>query len=176
METHGLQKGARVLTMALWVVAWASALYAGPLFEEGKALYGQERYKHATKALKGSLDKEKESSEAATLLLGECLIRLNKHKKAVAVLKDGAERHPESWEIHYRLGILQEEGGDRFGALEAFYQAAQLKPDDSPTTFRLGMAYDGTAQIEKALEMYRKLYHAGSPLAPKLLRTIQGMD
>jgi len=162
--------------MAFLVVAWSSTLYAGPLFEEGKALYGKEHYKSALKVLKKSLETEEDSDESVTLLLSDCFLRLKKRRKAVEVLKDGVKRHPESWEIHYRLGNLEEESGELFGALSAFFQASQLKPDDLPTTFRLGMAYDGTAQIEKALEMYRKLYRAGSPLAPKLLRIIQGMD
>ncbi|VFQ43805.1 tetratricopeptide repeat protein [Desulfoluna butyratoxydans] len=161
---------------ALLIAGWSSALYAGPLFNEGRTLYGKEQYKEASKVLKQSLEAEAESNESATLLLSDCYLRLKKRWKAVSVLKKGAERHPESWEIHYRLGNLQEETGDYFGALSAFYQASQLKPDDLPTTFRLGMAYDETAQMEKALEVYRKLHRAGSPLAPKLLRIIQGMD
>ncbi|SCY83839.1 tetratricopeptide repeat protein [Desulfoluna spongiiphila] len=176
MKSRGNRRWVCIWLAAFLVAGWSSALYAGPLFEEGKTLYGKEHFKDASKVLKQSLEVEKESDESATLLLSDCYLQLRKHWRAVGVLKKGATRHPESWEIHYRLGNLQEESGDYFGALSAFYQASLLKPDDLPTTFRLGMAYDETAQIEKALEIYRKLHRAGSPLAPRLLRTIQGMD
>ena len=152
------------------------SLFAGPLFDEGKALYMQEEYKKAAKVFKKSLKDEAENDESATLLLSQCYSNLNKNYKAVSVLKEGAKRHTDSWVIFYRLGNLQEDAGDLFAALAAFSQASILKPDDPMTTFRLGLAYDETAQIEKALEVYRRLHRAGSPLAPKLLNAIQGMD
>jgi len=176
MRSRGSRRWVCIGMAAFLVAGWSSTLFAGPLFEEARAQCGKEKYKSASKLLKQSLEKEEESEESATLLLSDCFLAMKKHRKAIDVLKKGATRHPESWEIHYRLGNLQDKSGDFFGALSAFYQASQLKPDDLPTTFRLGMAYDQTAQIEKAIEMYRKLHRAGSPLAPKLLRTIQGMD
>ncbi|WP_300672031.1 tetratricopeptide repeat protein [Desulfoluna sp.] len=176
MSLSGFCRGGRIALAMFIASAWTLPLHAGPLFDEGKALYGEKAYKHAAKVLNKSLAKEEEADTSTVLLLSDCYIKINKKSKAVDVLTEAAERHPDSWEVHYRLGNLQEEKGDRFGALSAFYQAAQLKPEDNTTLFRLGVAYDSTAQIEKALEMYRKLYRAGSPLAPKLLRTIQGMD
>jgi len=176
MNTHGFRMWSRAGLYAALAIVWATTLYAGPLFNEGKDLYGQDEYKKASKVLKKSLDEEAETDEWATLLLSDCYLELNKKSKAVSVLKKGAKRHPESWDIFFRLGNLQEETGDQFGALSAFMQASKLLPDDLTTTYRLGMAYDGTAQIEKALEVYRTLYNAGSPLAPKLLNAIQGID
>ena len=155
---------------------WSPSLYAGALFDEGKALFLQEEYKKAAKVFKRSLKEEAENDESVTLLLSECYSNLNKNYKAVSVLKEGAKRHTDSWVIFYRLGNLQEESGDLFGALASFSQASSLKPNDPMTSYRLGLAYDETAQIEKALEVYRTLYRAGSPLAPKLLNAIQGMD
>jgi tetratricopeptide (TPR) repeat protein len=176
MSTHGFRRWGRVSLAIFLVVVWSTSLCAGPLFDEGAALYGKKDYKKAAKVLKTSLDREEETDVSATLLLSECYIQVKKHTKAIEVLKEGASRHADNFEIHYRLGNLQEETGDLFGALSAFSRAFQLEPDDLTTVFRLGIVYDGTAQIEKALEMYRMLYRAGSPLAPKLLRAIQGMD
>ncbi len=168
-----------VKRVGVWIallVMGATPLYAGPLFDEGRYLCGDGQYKRAVKVLKRSLEREGESDESATLLLSDCYMKVKKRYRAVSVLKGGVSRHPQSWPLYFRLGALQEEDGDLFGALDSFIEASQLRPDDPTTTFRLGMAYDGTAQIEKALERYRTLYRAGSPLAPTLLNAIQGMN
>lgn len=167
--------GAACLGAAL-LMGWTGILSAGPLFDEGTSLHGKKAYKEAAKVLNRSVDQEEGSGEPATLLLSDCYLELKKESKAIATLKHGATRFPDSWEIHYRLGDLQEKSGDNFGALSAFTRAAELKPEDLTTAYRLGMAYDGTAQMEKALEVYRTLHHAGSPLATKLLHAIQGME
>ena len=176
MNTHGFRMWGRGLLWAALAVIWSSTLYAGPLFDEGKQLYGEDEYKKAAKVLKISLKEEEDTDESATLLLSDCYTQLKKNYKAISVLRQGAKRHPESWEIYFRLGDLQEKSGEPVRALSAFTQASKLSPDDLTTTFRLGKAYDGMASIEKALDMYRILHKAGSPLAVELLNIIQGMD
>ena len=169
----------RLKKVGVWItlaLMWSAPLYAGPLFDQGLYLCGKGEYKRSVKILRRSLKEEAESDESATLLLSDCYLKVKKRYRAVSILKGGANRHPDSWDIYFRLGTLQEESGDLFGALDSFLEASRLKPDDPTTIFRLGIAYDGTAQIEKALDIYRKLYRAGSPLAPQLLSTIQGMN
>ena len=176
MNTHGFRMWGRALLWAALALVWSSTLYAGPLFDEGKQLHVQGEYKKAIKVLKNSLEEEEETDESATLLLSDCYTQLNKTYKAVSVLKKGARHHPENWEIYFRLGDLQEKSNEPFDALSSFALASKISPDDLTTTFRLGKAYDGTAQIGKALERYRTLHRAGSPLAQELLNIIQGME
>ncbi|MCG8470784.1 MAG: tetratricopeptide repeat protein [Desulfobacterales bacterium] len=169
----------RWVVSVLWMAGTlflVTPLCAGPLYDEGLSLFQDEAYKKASRRLEKSFEKEKGTASDAALLLSQCYEEMGKTSRAIDTLKKGQRNDPENWDILYRLGDLQDTRGDYFGALEAFAKASILKPRDTKTTFRLGMLYDKTAQIEKALKVYRKLRKEGSPYAERLLHAIQGIE
>lgn len=158
------------------VVFVSGTAVAGPHYDEGLNLFQSEAYTKASKRLSKAFKKEPESRSDAALLLSYCYERMGKGRRAIDILKRGRKMDPGNWQILYRLGGLCQESGDYFTALAAYEAASEIKPDDIETMYRLGVAYDNTAQIEKALKVYRKLRKANSPHAEELLNAIQGIE
>ena len=68
------------------------------------------------------------SSDRIYLNLGLVLWRLQRQDEALAIVERGVARHPESPDLHYRVGRLLEGHGRRAEAAAAYRRALELSP------------------------------------------------
>jgi tetratricopeptide (TPR) repeat protein len=92
----------------------------------------------------------------SVLLLAQALVGLNEHRAAVAVLREGQQRHPTELWINYDLAIALEiaEPEKREDVVRFLTAARALRPD---TAHKLAHALQDRGEIDAAVAMFRDL-------------------
>ncbi|WP_420578356.1 tetratricopeptide repeat protein [Ekhidna sp.] len=117
------------------------------------------------------------------------LIQLEKTEEAKAGLEKAIEADPQNADLHFSLGVLKEELGDKEGAMASYDKALEIDPDHYNSSFNKGVAVFNEAnelikernalsykekakskeltgkinlKLEKALPIWEKLYSLNS--------------
>lgn len=112
---------------------------------------------------KKRLEKEPYDSFARRVLAWIYAYGKKDYPNAVAEYKKLIGQGIESFELYKALGYAQQNMGDFCGALIAFAQAGQMKPDDSEVLAQLGYAYMRTEMYREALDVLERALAMGYP-------------
>lgn len=78
------------------------------------------------------------------------LIKLDRVDEAKGGIKDAIVKEPNNPDLHFSLGIIQEESGDILGARESYEKAVAIDPDHFNSNYNIGvMIYNETNKIIK---------------------------
>jgi tetratricopeptide (TPR) repeat protein len=100
-------------------------------------------------------------SSAAHNVRGRALLNLNRKDEAIEAFKTAVEKDPASAYAQNNLGYALIGQGRFSEAVPYLEEAVRLKPDIGCFQNNLGMAYERTAQTDKAKVAYRKAVEAG---------------
>jgi len=116
----------------------------------------------ALDVLNGIVESGFEDQPAITIeLLGTALEQLKQREVARRVYRQGIDRFPDDFSLHYRLGRLltppELDTGvrdDMQEALECFRAALALRPDSTVTRYYLGRLHFKLGQADRAVEQF----------------------
>ena len=96
---------------------------------------------------------------------------LGQGDRAEDVLRSGLEDLPQEGELHYSLGLLLAQKGDRSGSAAALGEAASLMPDRPRVQYNHGLAEQHLGHVERAAAAFQKASEM-EPLNPTFLRAL----
>ncbi|MEI6411996.1 MAG: tetratricopeptide repeat protein [Bacteroidota bacterium] len=91
---------------------------------------------------------------------GKCYVALNRFQEAIPDLVKSIELEPKSPEAYFFLAAAKEKTGDANGAIDAYGQAATLKPDYVEALVNRGLLLMTNARFDEAIESYTKAIQA----------------
>ncbi|MDX2250606.1 MAG: tetratricopeptide repeat protein [Bacteroidia bacterium] len=102
-----------------------------------------------------------EGIESGYRIVATTYVMEEKFDRAIAELKDGIKRIPDSWELHLQLGNFLSDNGDFDEAIRTLDQASRL-PGAEKHWINLNKAvvYTRKADFDKALNLLQKIEHA----------------
>ena len=96
---------------------------------------------------------------------------LGEGDRAEATLRSGLQGLPEEGELHYSLGLLLAQKGDREASALALAEAAALMPDRARVQYNHGLAEQHLGHVEQAANAFGKATSI-EPLNPTFLRAL----
>jgi protein O-mannosyl-transferase len=124
---------------------------------------------HFETALAGDLDDEERAT--TQLQLGNLRVTQNRFDDAAAAFRAGAALTPGAAELHYNLGIVLRQTGDRAGAIAALRDAVASDATIAKSQFALGKLLSESGDVAGALEPLRRAVQ----LAPEQLAYRHGL-
>ena len=134
------------------------------LIKEAKSLKDKEDYEKSLGILE-ELHKENPNSSDTKKLLMDTLFAyggyLNdfytlKYEKAREMFERILILDPDSYRVHYNLGLALFNLGDMKKAKKSLTRALKIKPDYKYCFYNLGLIYEETGKYKKALNYYEK--------------------
>ncbi len=104
------------------------------------------------------------NAPGAMMLAAKVALAKGDTNNATRLLKEVAQRAPESSGLHVLLAQLESSSGDNKSAIAQFKQAIQINPADVTSQLQLGMAYDAEGDYVNA----RKHYETVVKLNPRV--------
>jgi Flp pilus assembly protein TadD len=154
---EGGQSLLRMNEARAWDQAGRRAEAAEAYLQAARLFFDQEADDDLTLAL-GRLAALRPRSPELKELRAKTLFRQGKKAEAGKLLEELARKGSQDSAVHYLLGILLAERGDRAGAIASFGRALGLEPDYPLYVFRYAEALflagrDCSAQLARALEL-----------------------
>jgi arylsulfatase A-like enzyme/Flp pilus assembly protein TadD len=118
-------------------------------------LYNDNQIEESVEALKELIEQRKDFSSAYTLL-AEVYKSQGKFKESIAVLEQGFQNVPESYEILSTYGIYLIEGGNFNKGINVLQKAVSILDFDPEVWNYLGVAYWKKGDDQEALAYYNK--------------------
>ena len=109
---------------------------------------------HFETALAGDLDDEERAT--TQLQLGNLRVAQGRFDEAAAAFRAGAALTPGAAELHYNLGIVLRQTGDRAGAIAALRTAVASDPAIAKSQFALGKLLSESGDAAAAVEPLRR--------------------
>ena len=124
-----------------------------PLLQQAAAALDKKDYPLAVQALQSYLAQRPEDANAQ-FQLGYAYSEMQRWEEAQAVYKKCIALDPKLAPAHLNLGLVLLER-DPAAAVEPFRHAAELLPDKSRPRFLLGLAYERSDNLVRAIEQYQ---------------------
>lgn len=124
-----------------------------PLLQQAATALDKKDYPSAVQALQSYLAQRPEDANAQ-FQLGYAYSEMQRWEEAQAVYKKCIALDPKLAPAHINLGLVLLER-DPAAAVEPFRHAAELLPDKSRPRFLLGLAYERSDNLGRAIEQYQ---------------------
>ena len=131
---------------------------------QAQVLIEHQKYEQAANVLRRYLDKYPPAPEQIFILLGNCYMEIGNRKSALNLLRRGVKEYPDSFHLHYNLGIAAHEqeqfimAGDSFARAYEIQQKNRKKIGDAPQLlYYSAAAYFQGERYPQALKIIERL-------------------
>ena len=82
--------------------------------------------------------------------------KLKRYDDSIAICHEILKLDPDYAKVYFNLGLVYEEQGEWYKAIEQHRKALDLNPDDFQVHYNLARGYDAVKEGSKAIEHIRK--------------------
>ena len=119
-------------------------------------LFDEDRFEDASAKLHALVQQYDSEAAVAYLEFGKALIRRERYKEAVSVLRIAVEKMPDSSVAHYQLGLALIKQGQWDVALPEIQAATDQKPNSAQMHYYLATVYARLKQVPAAIQEFEK--------------------